>query len=161
MLRIARQAKVPWHRYSSCPSSALSSYTTLAAPNSRHRHATSRGSSITSPQNNTLKQTFKRYTSSLSKWNHDLEDLHDGRHVSISGWIISLRRISKSLAFAVILLPRGQGRIQVVARTQDNRSNHIADTWEKAGIHGVVRVDGILHRKPQEAQRRDRSVCPV
>lgn len=74
-----------------------------------------------------------------------------GKRVSVAGWLVSLRRISKSLVFAVLLLPSGRGRLQLVAR-EDQR--HVAESWERAGLHGVVQVEGILRSRPQEAQRQ-------
>ncbi|PWN90880.1 hypothetical protein FA10DRAFT_252545 [Acaromyces ingoldii] len=77
-----------------------------------------------------------------------------GKRVSVAGWLVSLRRISKSLVFAVLLLPSGRGRLQLVAR-EDQR--HVAESWERAGLHGVVHVEGILRSRPQEAQRQGKN----
>lgn len=81
--------------------------------------------------------------------------------VSVSGWLASIRRVSRSLAFAVILLPRGQGRIQAIARADGDVPNVVADAWERAGLHGVVVIEGTVHRKPQDALRAGQSVSGV
>jgi hypothetical protein len=81
----------------------------------------------------------------------DLLSLPEGAQVSIGGWIISIRRVSKNLAFAVLLLPRGQGRLQLVAR---NESIDNLQIWEQAGLHGVVFIKGRLYSRPEEGQAR-------
>ena len=94
-----------------------------------------------------------------------LPSLASGSSVAVGGWIISIRRISKSLAFAVLLLPRGQGRLQLIARSEEG-SNHTGgsnasvmnsvEAWERAGIHGAVFVRGKLYPRPKEGQQQNR-----
>jgi len=95
--------------------------------------------------------------------------LKEGSSISIGGWIISIRKISKNLAFAVLLLPRGQGRLQLIARNEEGLDSTKLTTmvddnvemWEKAGTHGAVFVKGTLHTRPKEGQaRNDDDVSP-
>lgn len=76
--------------------------------------------------------------------------LSEGSFVRLGGWLVSIRRLSRSLAFAVLLLPRGQGRLQLISRKEDLG---LTDTWEEAGLHGAVLVEGILSRRPKNDQR--------
>lgn len=94
-----------------------------------------------------------------------LPSLATGSSVAVGGWIISIRRISKSLAFAVLLLPRGQGRLQLIARSEQqsthtgsNKTSVMAsvEVWERAGIHGAVFVRGKLYPRPKEGQQQNR-----
>lgn len=87
-----------------------------------------------------------------------VENLHavrPGQRVSLAGWLIQIRVISKHLAFAVLLLPRGRGRIQLIARNDEQRSSSldIPALWECANVHGVVQVEGTFTERPQKDQK--------
>lgn len=86
-----------------------------------------------------------------------LTSLPSGSNVTLAGWITSKRRISKNLSFAVLLLPRGQGRVQLIARSEEGGAEDDANVaiWDNAGNNGVVLVQGELHHKPSKDQRPD------
>jgi hypothetical protein len=86
-----------------------------------------------------------------------LASLPSGSSVKVAGWLISRRRIGKSLSFAVLLLPRGQGRLQLIARSEEGsgEENENIAVWDEAGNHGVVLVEGQLQCKPSKDVRQE------
>lgn len=84
-----------------------------------------------------------------------LTSLPSGSKVTLGGWITTKRRLSKNLSFAVLLLPRGQGKIQLIARTDEGaEENANVASWDRAGNNGVVLIQGELHHKPSKDQRQ-------
>lgn len=83
-----------------------------------------------------------------------LASLNTGESVTLSGWLIQIRPVSKFLAFAVLLLPRGKGQIQLIIRSEDESVvAQVTDSWQKAGLHGAVQVTGSLALRPENAQK--------
>lgn len=86
-----------------------------------------------------------------------LASLPSGSSVTVAGWLTSRRRMGKSLSFAVLLLPRGQGRLQLIAKGEENsdEENRNVAVWDEAGNQGVVLVEGQLQRKPSKDVRQE------
>ncbi|PWN33366.1 uncharacterized protein FA14DRAFT_147205 [Meira miltonrushii] len=88
----------------------------------------------------------------------DLRDIQPGQRVTLAGWLTQIRIISKHLAFAVLLLPRGRGRIQLIVRNDDSSSSlDIPALWECANVHGVVQVEGTFAERPQKDQKASKN----
>lgn len=88
----------------------------------------------------------------------DLRDIQPGQRVTLAGWLTQIRIISKHLAFAVLLLPRGRGRIQLIVRNDESSSSlDIPSLWECANVHGVVQVEGTFAERPQKDQKSSKT----
>ncbi|UZJ56603.1 hypothetical protein CBS101457_005923 [Exobasidium rhododendri] len=106
----------------------------------------------TSPSTSLLQQSSSSSILEPQTSASTLPQLAEGSEVAIGGWIISIRKVSKTLAFAVLLLPRGQGKLQLIAQNEKGMIN--LETWEQAGLHAAVFVKGKLFSRPKKGQPR-------
>ncbi|MCO5585198.1 hypothetical protein L7F22_039130 [Adiantum nelumboides] len=93
----------------------------------------------------------------------NLRDIKPGQRVTLAGWLTQIRIISKHLAFAVLLLPRGRGRIQLIVRSEDSSSSlqDIPALWDHANVHGVVQVEGTFIERPEKDQKVSKSQSSI
>lgn len=86
---------------------------------------------------------------------YQLPSLQPDTHVVLAGWITHLRILGDHLAFATLLLPRGQGEIQLIVRGESvgSSGNGVVERWQEAGLHGVVLIEGKFAHRPQSAQK--------
>ena len=96
-----------------------------------------------------------------------LRESDNGKRVTLSGWILPLRRVSKSLAF--FPLHDAHGATQIVARSPDDATSHggstvsreLLDQLEVVPQQSVISVEGTVRVRPVAMRNMQQSTGAI